>query len=65
MPSPFNLFQTLAIDPLTGHMSNTPIRPRPGDSVDFSAAMDALIAVSACPDLTVGGKPVEVTIFDG
>jgi uncharacterized protein YcgI (DUF1989 family) len=64
VPSPFNLFQTLAIDPLTGRMSNTTIRPRPGTYVDFMAAMDALIAVSACPDLTVGGKPVDVTIFN-
>jgi uncharacterized protein YcgI (DUF1989 family) len=64
VPSPFNLFQTLAIDPQTGRMSNTTIRPRPGTYVDFTAAMDALIAVSACPDLTVGGKPVEVTIFE-
>jgi uncharacterized protein YcgI (DUF1989 family) len=64
VPSPFNLFQTLAIDPVTGHMSNTSTRPRPGTYVDFAAEMDALIAVSACPDLTVGGKPVDVTIFD-
>ncbi len=64
VPSPFNLFQTLAIDPTSGRMSNTSIRPRPGTYVDFVAEMDALVAVSACPDLTVGGKAVDVTIFD-
>jgi uncharacterized protein YcgI (DUF1989 family) len=63
VPSPFNLFQTLAIDFTTGRMANTSIRPRPGTHVDFVAEMDALVAVSACPDLTVGGKADEVTIF--
>ncbi len=63
VPSPFNLFQTLTIDATSGRMSNTSIRPRPGTYVDFVAEMDALVAVSACPDLTVGGRVVDVTIF--
>ncbi len=63
VPSPFNLFQTLAIDPASGRMSNTSIRPRPGTYVEFRAEMDALVAISACPDLTVGGKAIEVLIY--
>ena len=62
VPSPFNLFQTLAIDAATGRMSNTSIRPRPGTYVEFRAEMDALVAISACPDLTVGGKAIDVLI---
>jgi hypothetical protein len=26
--------------------------------------MDALVAISACPDLTVGGKAIEVLIHE-
>jgi uncharacterized protein len=64
VPSPFNLFQTLEIDPASGRMSNTRIRPRPGTYVEFRAEMDALVAISACPDLTVGGKAIEVLIYE-
>ncbi len=63
VPSPFNLFQTLQIDPATGRMANTSVRPRPGTYVEFRAEMDALVAISACPDLTVGGKSVDVLIY--
>jgi uncharacterized protein len=63
VPSPFNLFQTLEIDPVTGRMSNTSIRPRPGTYIEFRAEMDALVAISACPDLTVGGKAQDVLIY--
>ena len=63
IPSPFNLFQTLAIDGTTGRMANTSIRPRPGTYVDLRAEMDLLVAISACPDLTVGGKAIDVLIY--
>ena len=63
IPSPFNLFQTLAIDGTTGRMANTSIRPRPGTNVDLRAEMDLLVAISACPDLTVGGKAIDVLIY--
>lgn len=63
IPSPFNLNQTMKIDGVTGKMEHTQIRPRPGTYVDLRAEMDLLIALSACPDLPVGGKPVRVTIY--
>jgi hypothetical protein len=63
IPSPFNVFEHLHIDPATGHLSNTSIRPRPGTYVEFRAEMDALVAISACPDLTVGGKALDVLVF--
>jgi uncharacterized protein YcgI (DUF1989 family) len=64
VPSPLNLFQTLHIDPASGRLSNTSIRPRPGTYVEFRAEMDALVAISACPDLTVGGKAIEVLVHE-
>lgn len=64
IPSPFNLYQTMKIDGATGRMEHTTIRPKSGTYVDLKAEMDLLIALSACPDLPVGGKPVRVTIYE-
>jgi len=64
IPSPFNLYQTMKIDGTTGRMEHTTIRPKPGTYVDHRAEMDLLVAFSSCPDLPVGGKPVQVTIFE-
>ena len=64
IPSPFNLYQTMKIDGATGRMEHTTIRPRPGTYVDLRAETDLLVALSACPDLPVGGKPVGVTIYE-
>jgi uncharacterized protein YcgI (DUF1989 family) len=56
--SPFNLNQHMKIDVQTGRMEHTQIRPRQGNY------MDLLVALSACPDLAVGGKPVDVMIYE-
>lgn len=63
IPAPFNLFQNMEIDPVTGAMRHTTIRPRELGRVGLSAEMDCLVAVSACPDLVVGGQAVEVEIL--
>lgn len=64
IPSPLNLYQTMKIDGATGRMEHTTIRPKPGTYVDLRAEMDLLVAFSACPDMPVGGKPVQATIFE-
>ena len=64
IPSPLNLYQTMKIDGVTGRMEHTTIRPQPGTHVDLRAEMDLLVAFSACPDLPVGGKPVDVLIYE-
>ncbi|HLI27443.1 MAG TPA: urea carboxylase-associated family protein [Chloroflexota bacterium] len=64
IPSPFNVFQHLHIDCTTGAMRNTTVRPRPGTYIEFRAEMDLLCALSACPDLTVGGKPYDVVVCE-
>ena len=50
IPSPFNIFQTMRIDPDTGKMLDTQIRPKVEAHVDFRAEMDCLVGVSACPE---------------
>jgi uncharacterized protein YcgI (DUF1989 family) len=63
VPSPFNLFQTLELELPSGRLRNTSIRPKPGTYIEFEAQRDSLIAISACPDLTVGGKEIRVEIL--
>jgi uncharacterized protein YcgI (DUF1989 family) len=65
IPSPLNIFQHMAIDATTGHMTNSRLRPPEGDGayVTFRAEMDCLVALSACPDLSIGGKDVMVSVF--
>jgi uncharacterized protein YcgI (DUF1989 family) len=63
IPSPFNIFQAMRIDPDTGAMLDTMIRPKEEAHVDFRAEMDCLVAVSACPE-SGRGQPIRVEIFD-
>ncbi|MEW6673953.1 MAG: urea carboxylase-associated family protein [Thermodesulfobacteriota bacterium] len=63
IPSPFNIFQSMKIDPDTGRMLDTFIRPKDGAYVDLRAEMDSLVAVSACPE-SGRGLSVKVMIFD-
>lgn len=62
IPSPFNLNQHMIIDSATGKMEHTRVRPPEGNYTDLRAEMDLLVALSACPDLAVGGKPADVVI---
>jgi len=64
IPSPFNLNQHMIIDGKTGKMEHTQVRPPEGNYMDLRAEMDLLVALSACPDLAVGGKPVDVMIYE-
>jgi uncharacterized protein YcgI (DUF1989 family) len=64
IPSPLNLNQHMKIDGATGKMEHTQVRPKPGSFVDLRAEMDLLVAFSACPDMPVGGKPVDVAILE-
>jgi len=64
IPSPFNIFQTMKIDPETGAMFDTMIRPEKEAHVDFRAEMDCLVGVSACPQ-SGRGEAIRVEIFDG
>jgi uncharacterized protein YcgI (DUF1989 family) len=63
IPSPFNLFQTIRLELPSGKMFNTSIRPKPGTHIEFQAERDLLVAISACPDLTVGGKEIRAVIL--
>jgi uncharacterized protein len=63
IPSPFNIFQCMRIDPETGIMYDTTIRPKDEAQVDFRAEMDCLVAVSACPE-SGRGQAIRVEIHD-
>lgn len=64
IPSPLNLFQTMKIDGATGKMEHTRTRPPAPAAVVFRAEMDCLGAISACPDIVVGGKAIDVAIYE-
>ena len=63
VPSPFNIFQCMRIDPETGVMYDTLIRPKDEAHVDFRAEMDLLVAASACPE-SGRGQEIRVEIYD-
>ena len=63
IPSPFNIFQCMRIDPDTGIMYDTMIRPKDEAHVDFRAEMDCLVAASACPE-SGRGQAIRVEIYD-
>ena len=45
------------------HDGTHPGPPPEGNYMDLRAEMNLLVALSACPDLAVGGKPVDVMIY--
>lgn len=63
VPNPFNIFQCMRIDPETGIMYDTMIRPKDEAHVDFRAEMDLLVAASACPE-SGRGQAIRVEIYD-
>jgi uncharacterized protein YcgI (DUF1989 family) len=63
VPSPFNIFQCMKIDPETGVMYDTMIRPKDEAHVDFRAEMDLLVAASACPE-SGRGQAIRVEIYE-
>jgi uncharacterized protein YcgI (DUF1989 family) len=63
IPSPFNIFQCMRIDPETGVMYDTMIRPKDEAHVDFRAEMDLLVAASACPE-SGRGEAIRIEIHD-
>ena len=64
IPSPWNLNQHMTIDGKTGRMNHTTVRAKPGSYVDLRAEMDLVVALSACPDMPVGGQPLDLTIYE-
>ena len=62
IPAPFNLFQHMLIDMQTGEMVRSTVRPLGPVPVRLRALMDCLVAVSACPDLAVGGREIRITV---
>jgi uncharacterized protein YcgI (DUF1989 family) len=63
IPSPFNIFQCMRIDPDTGIMYDTLVRPADEAHIDFRAEMDLLVAASACPE-SGRGQAIRVETYD-
>ena len=67
IPAPLNLLQHMEID-ADGRMIDrrTRDRPQPGKPVhvDLRAEMNCLVALSACPETAMTGKPVRIQVFD-
>ncbi len=63
IPSPLNLWQTMQIDPETGAMLDTTIRPEEEAHIDFRAEMDCLVAVSACPQ-SGRGEAIRLEVYE-
>jgi uncharacterized protein YcgI (DUF1989 family) len=63
VPSPFNIFQCMRIDPETGIMYDTMIRPKEEAQVTFRAEMDLLVAASACPE-SGRGQAIRIKIYE-
>ena len=61
IPDPFNIFQTMALEPGQKTLAIVEGRSRPGDYVEMRAEMDVICAVSACP---FAGRPLRVQVFD-
>jgi uncharacterized protein YcgI (DUF1989 family) len=53
----------MRIDPDTGALFDTFVRPKEEACVDFRAEMDCLVALSACPE-SGRGQSVRVEIFE-
>jgi uncharacterized protein YcgI (DUF1989 family) len=53
----------MRIDPDTGIMYDTMIRPKDEAHVDFRAEMDCLVAASACPE-SGRGQAIRVEIYE-
>ncbi len=71
IPAPFNIGQSMDINPTTGVMSWALIDrdiPQPGTFIDLRAEMNCLCAGSNCPQTGKAGgysaKPVRVQIYD-
>ncbi len=61
IPDPINLFQTLDYDCAAGTFTLVDGRGKPGDYIDFVAAMDTLCALSACPSM---GRALRVRVYE-
>ncbi len=63
IPSPFNIFQDMKIEPDTGRLMDTSVRPAISGHIDMRAEMDCLVAISTCPQ-SGRGEEATVEIFD-
>jgi hypothetical protein len=67
IPTTFNVFMNVAVQPDTGELTIGPPRSRAGDSIDLRAEMDLIVGVTACSAEMSNNykfKPIDVAVFD-
>jgi uncharacterized protein YcgI (DUF1989 family) len=62
IPAPINLWQHMELDCASGELRRSKIRPATPARFGLLALMDCIVAMSACPDLAVGGREIRVTV---
>jgi uncharacterized protein YcgI (DUF1989 family) len=63
IPSPFNVFQDMKIDGVSGQMDMTNRQPVNPEYVDLRAEMDCLVGISACPWFGKG-EPLHIVVYE-
>jgi len=67
VPTPFNVFMYVDVDPISGALTIRPPSSGPGDHIDLRAERDLVVAVTACSaENTNQGrlKPIGVSVLD-
>ncbi len=64
IPNSYDSNQHMKIDGAIGRMESTRVRPIQGNDMELRAEIDLLVARSACLDLPLGGKPVDVINYE-
>lgn len=67
IPTTFNVFMNVAVDPETGALTIGPPTSKSGDYTEFRAEMDLIVGVTACSaemSNNYSFKPIDVAIYD-
>ena len=64
IPSPFNIYQNMRIDGVTGQMWWDTILPEEDIYVEMRAEMDLLVAASHCPQDPGQGKTTRIQVYE-
>ena len=67
IPTTFNVFMNVPVNPETGELTIAPPLSRPGDHIDLRAEMDLIVGVTACSAEMSNNyrfKPIDVEVYD-
>jgi len=67
IPTTFNIFMNVPVNPETGELTIAPPLSRPGDHIDLRAEMDLIVGVTACSAEMSNNyrfKPIDIEVLD-